>query len=541
MKSKRSRQTVRVAELIAKQSTVGLNQSEQRELSALRAKSVRPVYGDYSRLNDRALISYGPRPQRVRKRMSNLLSPYQQGIGIRPMTSMAINESIKQRDSGLNGSSEGLKGLVWQNLGNTERGRDWAYQALHPCGDGKDATGLPDTVCAAVATPSYRAESAISWDTTMFKSTPPDGVTTYSVQIIIPPIPEIDYIYRLRDDAHDVWSYWRAVRLPGFNRSGTLKQSDAGVTLHTIGYSQYRIIGRGATLELNASDIANQGRVISGQIDTLDHENDMSHTPKGTIDQMTTREVWLRVPQTSGFLVANAPNVYQEEAKCGAYVVMKFKAPLKGFQFSGCNSSTIQHVASGGEKPITHAAADSNLLILATDQPTREFSDYFTVDSRLVVEGATSLNPDVYHPFVSNTDGTMTSVTFFEGLVIGQGGAATATGATIRVKSRLNLECLSFGGPGIAPFIHPGPLYDDLAITQVAKIAQMAPDAYPASFNSFGTVVSSIWSWMKRIGRPLLTGVSAAFPAAAPIAGLGLAGMEAVDNVVSGIANAVRG
>jgi len=455
------------------------------------------------------------------------------------------------------GTGKGLEAVVWRNLGDTVAGRNWATQALHPCGAGYIADGLPDTQCASVATPAYRSESQIGFDTTMF-TTAPTGSTLYDIQIVSIPVPEIDYIYRLRDVKSATFSNWRVVRTPGYDlptkTTGTNPPLN-GITLLTVGYSEYRIIGKGHTFELNASAIANQGRVISGQFNGIAAQsavtaamtaNTVATTPValGKASVAVIEETSIRVPATPQFLVMNCPNVYQEEAKQGAYVVVKFTAPLKGFQFAQCREPDFTANVGNETEDGTTASTfypSTALTITATDLPGTDPSTndvVFTDDSSwngrytATTGGFTyPVSGPFWHPYISRPDGVMTSVTFFQGLIVGDG---TTPGATVRVKTRLNLECQTFGGPAVGPFIHPSPIYDDVAITQVAKISQCAPDAYPASYNGFGDVFGSVWNWMKKLGKPVLTGMSM-IPGVGSLAQAGLAGMELADQFLGGM------
>jgi hypothetical protein len=508
---------MRIAQLgnISKQRA--LNANEQKELVQLKAK--------VSNVNMKPLVTVPP--SRVRPLPHNELVPIQPGAG------------------------KNLEGVVWRNLGDTVSGRNWAMQALHPCGAGYIADGLPDTQCASVATPAYRSESQIGWDASLFSTPPATGVTTYNIQIVTVPTPEIDYMYRLRDVANARWSLWRVVRTPGYGLPSSATPPALGTTLLTIGYSEYRIIGKGHTFELNAGSIVNQGRVISGQFNGIAGRNFLSlsatglavaTTPPalGRSDVAGVKLTNIRVPATPQFLVMNCPNVYQEEAKEGAYVVVKFTAPLKGFQFSQCNEPSYS-LAYGNESQdasgtgVTYYPYTA-MTITATDSPGSDpetDEGVFEPGSNWAGRYTASDPPYVpfggvyWHPYVSDPDGVMTTCTFFEGLVIGNTDG-TMPGATVRVKTRLNLECQTFGGPAVGPFIHPSPIYDDLAITAVAKIGQCAPDAYPASYNGLGDVLGSVWNWMKKLGKPVLTGMSV-IPGIGSLANAGLAGMELAD------------
>jgi len=415
---------------------------------------------------------------------------------------------------------------LFNMMTRTEAGKSWAAAALHPCGEHVGIQrGLPDTLTSAVATPDYRAESAISWDTSMF-ATAPTNPTTYSIEIISVGIPEIAFLYRLRDDASNTWSKTRVVRTPGFEPRAavpTLPDTNRGTTLQGVGYSKARIVGKGLTFELNANAINNQGRVVSGQLN-LETET-VKPTPYGKQTATGSAELnataqpvsgcELIFPNSEDFLVAQCPGVYQHEAIHGAYVVHKFDSPLTSYQMGDTGPYGDIAVTDGGTTVLDSGPA-SYLYGTYSNGARSGSGNYivFTDDSRYkapsdtTVQGISPFYPgtttgtsagECIHPWVSMPNGLTGSVTFFTGLVVG----TATTGATVRVKTRMFLECLSSGFAGTAPFVHPSPLYDDQAITNVVKLAQVAPDAYPASYNGFGDILGSLWTGAQKVLNPI--------------------------------------
>lgn len=415
-------------------------------------------------------------------------------------------------------------------LGTTQDGRDWAMACLHPCGaEAPMSVGLPDTITAAVTTPGYRGEYEIAFDPTMWLSGAPDpgAVRSWSAQIISLPIPEIALMYRIRSDQDpDNWSATRVLRtagfeLPGKNAKGAFDVNyTSGTTFQSIGYAKARIVGKGLTYELNSSDLNNQGRVISGQIEVNAEDEDIStllpsgdaHTTLngGAVAKIHT----IALPDTPEYLVAACPRVYQEEAKKGAYVIHKFDSPLTGYQFQKTGSAgSIRHAAEAG----THSAtfnAETGMEIIYTDSNVIDFSldgTKFTTDSNSVSAFGPSANDDYInegiHPWVSDLNGVMTSVTFFLGMPAGNTQTPSVGGApTIRVKTRLFMECLANAGAGIAPFAHPSPIRDMVAIDRVVAVMQLYDDAYPACYNGFGDIMGEIWSCLKQVGSGILGG-----------------------------------
>lgn len=418
-----------------------------------------------------------------------------------------------------------LEGLAFHErvravLGNSQDGKDWAMAALHPCGaEAPMSVGLPDTITAPVVTPNYRGEYEIAWDATMFE-TVPSAPNAWSVQIVVPPIPEIAFIYRLRDDDTGVWSKWAVRRQPGMQfQSGTWSTQYVGPTLSKFGYSKSRIVGRGTTFELNAAALNNQGRVISGQLGFANRVRDVGapslKAPTAASSDWPCTEVEMTVPNSEQYLVSNCPRVYQEEAIKGAYVVQKFDGPLIGYQFKDTGSTQMyESAAVSNVAPETWMVASYMALRVGDDLQDNTASYGVFTDDDSMAGHANSVLPASYlslqnvHPYVSLPSDMETSVTYFVGMTLGQNLAPT-----IRVKTRVFLECLSKGSAAVSPFVHPSPMRDMVAIDNVVSIMQHYDDAYPACYNGMGDIMRIIISWLPQGGlRDTLQGVMQSKP-----------------------------
>lgn len=440
------------------------------------------------------------------KRLSKKLG----GINIAgPVSVRSVKGRQTQIGNGLSAARENhaLSEVLRCQLGKTQDGCDWAMAALHPCGvSAPMQVGMPDTITAPVATPNYRGEFEIAWDPSMFDDTPSSPMS-WGTQIVIPPIPEIAYLYRLRDETNSVWSNWRVVRQAGMGLpTGSYGSTTQGVTLRSFGYSKSRIVGRGTTIELNASALNNQGRIIAGQLGFANSVKSAQfveyRTPTAATFPVFTApltENTISVPASSQFLVSNCPRVYQAEAKHGAYLVQKFDGPLTGYQFHDTGLQGVWNESSGSDHAQT-MMADSYLALRVSDSDSdvSDWAPFTTADSMAghlpssVVIGS-YLGAQQIHPFVSSCSDMETSVAFIQGLPV---GAANTLVPTIRMKTRIFLECLSRGNAAIAPFIHPSPIRDMMAIDRVVAVMQRMDDAYPASFNDFGWILNVIASYL---------------------------------------------
>jgi len=442
---------------------------------------------------------------------------------------------------------------LMSTLGNTVEGQRWAMTSLDPCGPIPDNMGIPDSSGAPVATPTYRGEGRLAYDTSMF-ATAPTTPTLYSIEIAFPPIPEIEFMYRIYDIASGVWSYTRVIRKDGYDISQGLNISSntaAGTTLKTVGYGKVRVSGSGRNFELDAPDIANQGRVTVGQVEavmeiiTSDAYAGQSATPGALQTQDSVQYCALRLPNSSRFLVNGCPNAYQSEAKNGAYVPRKFTGALAAQQYkiTGGGGAIQSNPDLTGTWYIT---PDTFMAVYYSDGPVTEsegaVSGRFLDDSSLygAFTGTTGITTSLktangwlathVHPAVTMPTDMLTPVIFFEGLTV---GTSTQTGASVRVKSRDYLECISTGAGAISPFVHRSPVLDQRAIDVVCTIGQMGADAYPSSYNDFGDMLRAIWNGVKTVATPLL-GVTSAIPGIGGVVSkLGLGALSALDRAIN--------
>jgi len=274
-----------------------------------------------------------------------------------------------------------------------------------------------------------------------------------------------------------------------------------------------------------------------------------SPVPEGVPDTSAQYEYcYFRVPDTSQFLVNGAPNCYQGLAREGAYIPLKYVGALSAQQYRVAGRQQVvayHYPAVAGKQDMV--VAESMLFIRGNDGPI----DDETVNPQNFVSGdnmesialalgndAASIIPvmggttsgvpaSAGHPFVSTPTDMATSITFIENISVS---------STLRVKTRLYLECISNGNGAISPFAHRSPLLDQRALDCVAVVSQTGQDAYPARFNSFGEILGNIWEGLKNVATPVLN-IAKFIPGAGAFANMGLAGM----NVADSLKNAIMG
>jgi hypothetical protein len=438
--------------------------------------------------------------------------------------------------------------LLARDMGSTPAGRAWAMCALHPCGRGEitspflgDLAGMPDTMTGSVVTPSYPGETYIKFDLSLFPTQPTTDVTgTWGIDIVVPPIPEIDYLYRIRYDAEDLVSYWKAVRLANFENPVVPSGEELtvrGTTFASIGYGRARCIAAGHTFELDASALTNQGRVVASQVSGQWTDITVA-TPRIVIDTATA-VTGVGPPVTTGTfvqrvnalpapygpkvqilsvttdpseLVAACPSSYQGLAKDGAYVVTKFQSPLLGYPFAntgddGVVATDLPEVGPDPGRiavfPQTSFAINSAGYGVA--EPLISGTDLFAPVSAIggggpgiqTIPGATDTAVATYedytyhlHPFVSQRSDMQVAIVTFRNLSL---NATSGSTSNVRVKSRNYFECIPQAqNPATTPFTHCPAPYDREALDAVIVVGKQLADGYPASYNNMSEILNVV-------------------------------------------------
>lgn len=423
--------------------------------------------------------------------------------------------------------------LTYNLLGNTDEGRTFALVNLHPCGEYvTNSCGIPDESQVSSVTPSFRGDSIVSMNRLYFENPPTlPSDYRYDIQLVVLPIPEIDYIFRVRVNALNTgWSRWVVRRTTYFSSEA----DGTAVGLLESGYSGARVVGRGITVHFDAPALADQGKLIAGQIRAPHRGVDVSVSlasvsPAETgqeqtldpIDPGTVRRHIMYLPQEPTELTVQDVYAAQWEARFGSYIPHRYVQPVQ--QFTRLESGAVTTLRSVYNGP---RATGANLVATTTVPKT-----YFSMVDNPQLRYSSDTAQKVYQPS-DRTWGSATSITIPPASGTGEGTlynkVASLTGlaengnstetygfwggselinhytsvqffmgiqntAQLHVKTRLHLECeVQAKDSAVTPFLHKSPTIDRRALDTVAYVAQNQAHVFFASDNDLSSILQSI-------------------------------------------------
>jgi len=398
---------------------------------------------------------------------------------------------------------------VFRALGSTDDGRRWALAALHPCDEElTPPEGIPDLSSTTVASPSLRNTSTIS----SLVSTGEFVDASWDCQVICPPIPEIDYLYRQKLAGTTTWGDWNLVRPASFPASA----DGTATTLLTTGYSRYRYQGRGYTFQHIASGLTNEGTLFAGQVQATESSQ---YSPEfATAPTSPEGRAWQTVINPPAFpqdLVQEDSLAVQWQAKHGAYMPLRFVDTVHLYRPAAGDG-----VITGGAASVPASWAYVSSATTAGGVPTvntivKTPTPVFTTPGSTVtaVQMAYGASP---------AGNLLTGIFFFMGI---------NSKASFEVKSRMHLENqVARDGFAVQPFVHSPPVYDREALEIVGKVGQVQKHAYYAVYNDLGQILNSIWGAIRSVGSPI----------AKVLAGSGIPVLSTVGNIAGKLIRGVE-
>jgi len=389
----------------------------------------------------------------------------------------------------------GVSPQLLASLGNTVAGQMWALKAAHPNGEEVTASaGIPDHTNVPVVTPEFRCNYTIVGDST--------GTGNDDVDILFLPMGQLAFMYRRRTASStivDLRTGWKFVFYPSLTAGvdqvgGLVTIGGENVTMNAWttnldDYGRSREMYGGGTVHLDAPTLADQGRLVAGQLPVELKEGisantyiiDDTGTSQGIRSPMSLFQLPGNFPMDESTLFQATPGAVVWEAREGVYLPLRFREPVHLFQPDRADTFLAAPGSTGGV-PVTFTDVDKNQI--AVGVPTNMLA----------------------------------------GVVIIRG---IDKRANLNVKCRIGLESLVEAPTEVAPFQHASPILDPLAIDRVTQLSQASPMAYPANYNDFSSILNVIKGVLGNIVKPIAGGLRGiGIPVVSDIAGLIHGGLE---------------
>lgn len=373
------------------------------------------------------------------------------------------------------GKNNLMLGEILRIIGRTPDAREMLSRVLHP-NDERPSGGVRicDETTAMTAAPELRVRSTISapsgltagatWDMNVYVFNSPD-VPCYFERVASGTAmkgPNTADALATRQDNHNL--VFPSASPAQFIQSGAEKGNlYANSSIH--GYTdQVRAVYKGITAHLNSSSLANQGMIYGGQWGATLRESTYNGGGADSVVQQAL--IVPPFPTTPDELFAKVPSTDTWQAKKGGYMVSTWNQPTNLMQ-----------------------ATDQDYILLYHNGTTT-----LPLYGDLIGGGAET----AYLLGTACQDNMSFGVMMFRGL---------DKSANVELKIKQGVEAVPALNSPWAPFAESSPLLDRSVLATVSKVQQMMQNMYPADFNDFSGILSTVGSMIKGLA-PTVTGVA---------------------------------
>lgn len=382
---------------------------------------------------------------------------------------------------------------------NMSKAADWVQKALNPAHGILGPVAIPDTAASVTATGEWRA----NWNLA-----PPQGQTTalWDCDIVAPLSGLMPMVYRFYPSGQQPapMSGWISQSYP-FSPTGDFAPLTQAV-------EQYRTSYASLTLYFNAPALADQGRIVVGQIPNL------MRTVNQTAAQLDPAAAARRIFEAiRGGREADYVDAVRANALTQTVVVQDFP-PVTEAELTQFSPTTYVGLAKDG------AYVPFKFI-----QPTHNYVEVIPNLGNL----QWALPDGSWQTVIPGTKGwqvvgglnTQTAVILLRGM---------ATTSTLFIKCRQGFEAVSAPNSVLAAFQFQSAVVDQEALLAVAAAQQLTPAAYPARDNDFLGVLKSIGRALtgrvaQGIGKVL---ASSGIPVVSQIAGPAVGVMKAANKLL---------
>jgi len=270
------------------------------------------------------------------------------------------------------------------------------------------------------------------------------------------------------------------------------------------------------TIHQIAAAVSDQGQVYAAQFPPMLRENGMwvaDGFQNEVGDSFVGRSFTTVLPSNESQMSAMAPGYYMGESREGVYLPLKLAGPTQPFGCAQWCGPTENGAAQWYASTPTNTIQPGAMLQVAP------FTNGLDVPWPYRYMYSSSVSAGFTTPTVlamdTGFDNTCIGVAIFRGL----SGSNTGFGTSLQLKTCNGLELVAT--PEAADRVyaeHPAP-YEPRALEAYYALCLELPDAFPASFNSLGSILDAIRSVASRVWnvveKPITAVAGAAIPAAA--------------------------
>jgi len=389
-------------------------------------------------------------------------------------------------------------------LGITEKGRQWALRALHPCDDATSLTiGIPDNTQSQSTNMEVRHSQELA---------APDGTTAnWDCELTVLPCVDAKVVYRTRSAGTTGWSRWHQLSVTsgqiltgGFNPNiwdtsvtpPVYFQEAAVESVPTLvtNSTGFRSPFSGMTVVMNSNSLTNQGFVTAGQWLVKPREqllpadlNLLTDSQRASITEpIVTYEnlkfiVFDDIPSEPDQIVVKCGEAGQWEARKGIYMPMRFSDPVH--LYSDADGSPLVIATKGGTigSDITPNGTPVIMRDVGEETAVEGFGTGYLWKTGPVIEGGVI------------TEGTLMTVA---GVINQNIGVAIFSGldksAMLVIKTRTGCELQANEDSLLSGTASDAPDKDQLALDMVQTVQGKIPLVYEHKFNSLGFLLPLI-------------------------------------------------
>lgn len=394
--------------------------------------------------------------------------------------------------------------------GLSEAGKQWVSKALHPAFSKYAGVGVPDSCIQPTARPEYIREAvfgppgdveATAWD--MLVLMPPSNTiaayvirgpagTDFTVPWVTSGVTvSVVYWDALEQVQYQVYQYWVArygTDLPGLEIMEGQTMASAHARSSPVAWRQTY---RSCTAYLTASALSNGGTVTAGNYPAfgrvspmLSMLGDVDLGPPGTVIQTSyaAAATDITVPLTESAMSVSNPKVFVGPAREGLYLPVSLEGPDVPWARPAIGYAMLHRNAVGQGTGVVWGTSDR-----ATEGFRGNFIRWIANTSTFGVVGYGLHDPSglpLTGAISDGFDGGMVGVQLWRNL------AAGPQGASVTFKFIVGHEVAVTPDSPIVTFVKPAPEMDLRALEAYFAIVQSMPQGYPASANSWGSILT---------------------------------------------------